>query len=124
MPDRETWKQRVAEWRASGLSSPVFCKGRGFSASGLRYWASRLEVEGEGPSAPRSTVALVRVLRHRGPRPRGRPLQEPDSERATSASAGAVVIRWGRWRVAVRPGCDRATLAAVLDEVAARGAAR
>jgi hypothetical protein len=122
MPDRATWMQRVAEWRATGLSSPAFCKGRGYSASGLRYWASRLELEGEPPAA--ATVPLARVLRRRGRPPGGGPAGIRGEGAASAVSAAALVVECGRWRVVVRPGCDRATLGAVLDEVSARGGAR
>jgi hypothetical protein len=45
MDKRALWAERVTAWQASGLPSRDFCKGRPFSAGGLRYWASRLRQE-------------------------------------------------------------------------------
>jgi hypothetical protein len=45
MTETETkWAERVAGWRGSGQTAPAFCKGKDFSAGGLRYWASKLGV--------------------------------------------------------------------------------
>ncbi len=122
MPDRAKWEERVAAWKASGLGSPEFCKGRGFSASGLRYWASRLRREGSAPmvKAPQA-IRLGRVLRRLGPAPEAA-VGTPESVLASPLARAAtpLLVECGGLRVVVLPGFDRGTLAAVLDVVAAR----
>jgi hypothetical protein len=114
------WSERVSEWRASGKSSTAFCKGKTFTAGGLRYWASRLkETPARGPSS-KPEVRLARVLR--------RPLPESEAARAGAPAAmcsialdPTLVVEVHGARVSVRPGFDRTTLAAVLDVLATRG---
>jgi transposase len=118
MPDRATWVKRIAEWRASGLTSPVFCKGRPFTPGGLRYWASVLGRE-ERREAAASAIRLGRVLRRPAPAPEA---AASPAARETPAAVPAtdLMVECGAVRVAVRPGFDRATFAAVLDVIAAR----
>jgi hypothetical protein len=108
MADRETWAKRVAEWRSSGLSSPVYCAGKDFTAGGLRHWAHRLS-HGE---QRRPAVRVARIVRVERARQDGRP--SPAGEVAPD-----LVVEIGGARIAVRAGFDRATLAAVLEEVLA-----
>ncbi len=111
MADRETWARRVAEWKASGLSSPAYCAGKDFTAGGLRHWAHRLS-HGE-QRRPRVRVArVVRVKREGG---EARPAGDRRPE---------VYVEIGPARIAVRPGFDRETLAALVEVLAAARAAR
>jgi hypothetical protein len=99
MTETETkWAERVAGWRASGQTAPVFCKGKDFSAGGLRYWASKLGKAEQGGT--RAEVRLARVVR--GARP-GVVAETP------------ILIEVGDARLGVRRGFDPATLRAVLD---------
>jgi len=121
MEDRTAvWSERVSEWRASGKSSTVFCKGKTFTAGGLRYWASRLKGAPRGPASSKPEVRLARVRLTSAP--------ERDEERGRvllTASAMAtdptLVVEVHGARVSVRPGFDRTTLAAVLDVLSTRG---
>jgi hypothetical protein len=115
------WSERVSEWRASGQSSTAFCKGKAFTAGGLRYWASRLK--GAPPRSPSSKpeVRLARVLRTPAPvraEERGR---VPAAAGSAVTSEPTLVVEVHGARVSVRPGFDRATLAAVLDVLASQG---
>jgi hypothetical protein len=92
-----TWAARVADWRASGQTSPVFCKGKGFSAGGLRYWASRLDKAEQG--APKAQVRLARVVR---------------TDRPKEVAETPILIEFGSARLGVRRGFDPETLRAVL----------
>jgi transposase len=112
MADRETWARRVAEWKASGLSSPAYCAGKEFTAGGLRHWAHRL-THGE-QRRPRMLVARVVLVKRDG-----RQARLPAGDRPPE---GFVEI--GPARIAVRPGFDRETLAAVVEVLAAAGAMR
>jgi hypothetical protein len=99
MTDTEsTWTTRVADWRASGQKAPTFCKGKGFTPSGLRYWASRLTKSGQ--AAPAKEVRLARVVR---------------APRTAEAGESPILIEIGSARVGVRRGFDAETLRAVLD---------
>ncbi|MFN0246300.1 MAG: IS66 family insertion sequence element accessory protein TnpA, partial [Kofleriaceae bacterium] len=46
---RTIWKQRVANWRTSGESAERYAIGRGFAASTLKWWASKLREDNSGP---------------------------------------------------------------------------
>ena len=52
---REKWRERVAQWRASGQTAREFAARRGINASTLSHWAWRLAQE------PRGEGALARV---------------------------------------------------------------
>jgi transposase len=110
MADQATWAKRVLEWKASGLSSPAYCKGKPFTAGGLRFWAHRLaHMAGRASSVVR--LARLRRVRARGSEVFEEPRLEP------------LIVEIGSARVVVRPGFDRSTLAGVLEalEVVARG---
>jgi hypothetical protein len=108
MADRETWAARVAEWKASGLSSPAFCVGKDFTAGGLRHWAHRLE---HGDPARRPRVRFARVVRTRA----GAKARPSPGERISD-----LVVEIGGARIFVRPGFDRETVAALVEVLAAR----
>jgi hypothetical protein len=108
MTDTEAkWAERVRGWRASGQDATVFAEGRGFKASTLLVWASRLararagavERRPERPSAPR----MVRI------------------KRTAPAPRAALVVSIGSARIEVSSGFDRALLSEV---VAALGGSR
>lgn len=103
MADRETWAKRVAEWKASGLSSPEFCAGKDFTAGGLRHWAHRLA----HPEERRPRVRLAKVV----------PTSKAPASPAAAGAPPDLVVELGVARVMVRPGFDRSALAAVLEEL-------
>jgi ABC-type amino acid transport substrate-binding protein len=94
------WSGRVREWKATGKTAAEFSTGRGFAASTLRYWASRLR-HPERYSAVGATAArrirMVRVT----PAPTRR-------EETLDVVIGAA-------RVVVRTGFDGALLREVVD---------
>jgi hypothetical protein len=106
MSKASEWSERVAEWRASGLTSKEFCKGRAYSAQHLLYWSSSLRRKDRAAPEATNKVGLVRVLRR---------------EREEAAPSCAVTVRVGGTIVEVRSGVDATTLTTVL---AALGAAR
>lgn len=108
MADREMWAARVAEWKASGLSSPAFCAGKDFTAGGLRHWAYRLE---HGAPRRKPRVRLARVVRTRT----GTKAGPHGGDRGAE-----VVLELGGARILVRPGFDRETVAALVEMLAAR----
>ncbi len=110
MADRETWAKRVAEWKASGLSSPEFCTGKEFTAGGLRHWAYRLE---HGDPPRRRRVRLARVVRTRT----GAHAPASSGDRPTE-----IVVEIAGARILVQPGFDRETVAALVEVLVARSA--
>jgi hypothetical protein len=103
MTTEAKWSARVDAWRGSGLSARDFCEGKEYTASGLRYWSSRLgrvqeERKAQADAAPKE-VRIARLVR-------------------TSVAAEAetpIVIEMGGARVGVRRGFDRGALRAILD---------
>jgi hypothetical protein len=134
--DTETekrWAARVAEWKASGLTSTKYCEGRDFTPGGLRHWAYRLHKTAvrtaatgrAGSPAPKrayrqrkgaaktdlvhdSTVQVLRVERVPEVRPARR-----------APAALPLRIKLGAARLAVPAGFDEMTLRTVLDAVVA-----
>ena len=103
------WAERVAEWRASWLSSMEFCEGRGFTAGGLRHWAYRLRKAG-AKTTLLARRPVIRVLR----------VERVTDATASSAPVGAsLTIELGAARMAVPAGFDGATLRTVLEVLVA-----
>jgi hypothetical protein len=96
----ETWKKRVASWRASGQTAEEFSKGRPWSLSTLRWWSSRLRREASSGTAP--VVRVARLVRSSAPPPRER--------------GGSIVVEVldARLRITIEVGAERDTVAAVL----------
>jgi len=84
------WTERVREWRAGGLSAPEYAQGRGFEASTLRWWASRLD-RGVMPAPAAKAKPRVRMAR---------------VVRSAGSTTDALTVRVGLARVEVRPGFD------------------
>jgi hypothetical protein len=90
----EVWAERVTAWRASGLPATQFSVGKAFTASGLRYWASRLKQA----SGATTGVTLARIVRS-----------------ATDVKGQvAVEVSSAGARVIVEPGFDAALLREVV----------
>lgn len=100
----ETWKKRVASWRASGQTADEFSEGRAWSPKTLRWWSSRL-----GRDAVMSGRPVVRIAQ---------------LVRSPAAERGAVIVEAldARVRVTVEPGAPADTVAAVLGILVAREA--
>ncbi|MBA3844835.1 MAG: hypothetical protein H0X39_19840 [Actinobacteria bacterium] len=114
------WTERVREWRASAQKAEQFAQGRGFEASTLRYWASRLRTKtattavtsmAEETSAKprRDTLRMVRVRRRR------LAATSATAGLETMASAAPMLIAVGGSRIEVRPGFDRGLLREVVE---------
>ena len=110
MADQETWAKRVSEWRSSGLTSAAYCEGKPFTAGGLRYWSHRL---GRGRQQDRPAVRVARLVRVSELK------ASSHDERSLAGASADLVVEIGTARIAVRPGFDRATLATVLEVLAA-----
>jgi hypothetical protein len=99
MTETETlWTERVAAWRASGLSAPKFAEAYDFTAGTLRWWASRLS---KGTAKP---VVLARV-----------------EVRANREESSGVRIEVGGVRIVVAHGFDADVLRAVVGALHGAG---
>ena len=94
------WSARVREWEAAGGTAVEFAQGRGFEASTLRYWASRLrhpERYSAVVAKPTRRVRMVRVTP------------------AVTVREETLDVVIGAARVVVRAGFDGALLRKVVD---------
>jgi len=46
-PRTALWQERIAEWKASGLSAEQFCQDKEFTTSALRQWVYRFKREAQ-----------------------------------------------------------------------------
>lgn len=90
------WAERVQAWRESGESAEEFARSRGFAASTLHGWSSRL-----------SKTERPRFLRLV-------PKAPVESRAPGQASAGELVVEIGVARVRVAAGFDPALLSEVV----------
>ena len=100
MTTEVTWTQRVAAWRASGLTAAEFSDGRGFAAATLRWWASRLRTPKKPPQIP-----LARLVTRPG---------------SAAERGGPIVVELAGARVLVPSGVAREDLVVVLDALEPR----
>ena len=119
------WREKIAEWRASGLSAAKFAESRGYSAHQVWNWAARFRKEDAACAARAAEAAgpaqTVSVAGHSIPF--ARVLRAPKQEVSENAvPAGAMAVEVCGMRLVVPSGFDRETLAMVLDEVEARKA--
>ena len=98
----ETWKKRVADWRASGHTAEEFSEGCPWSPKTLRWWASRL-----GRDRATATTPVIRVAQL---------VRPPAVER------GAVVVEVldAHLRITIEAGAQPDTAAVVLGTLVPR----
>jgi hypothetical protein len=96
----ETWKKRVASWRASGETAEEFSEGRPWSPKTLRWWSSRLGRKTAAPTVP--VVRVAQLVRSSAPVERER--------------GGSIVVEAldARLRITIEAGAERDTVAVVL----------
>jgi len=98
----ETWKKRVASWRASGETAEEFSEGRPWSPKTLRWWASRLGRPEAAAAPPVPVVRVAQVVR--------------SSAAADHEQRGSIVVDAldARLRITIQVGAERDTVAMVL----------
>jgi hypothetical protein len=101
----ETWKKRVASWRASGETAEEFSEGRPWSPKTLRWYASRLRLPPARTAAP--VVRVAQLVRSTAPAERER--------------GGSIVVEAleARLRITIEVGAERDTVAVVLGALVA-----
>ena len=94
------WAARVRDWKASGRSASDYARGRGFAASTLAWWSSRIRSGAFGDAVAStmwgSPVRMARVVRSARP---------TDTLRVHVGGAG----------IEVGPGFDQALLREVVE---------
>ena len=118
MANAAEWTERVAAWRASGLTADQFCAGRDFACRTLLRWSSELGRTAVGPTIrfaravpvpvpvpKKPEIALARVIRTRAP---------------VEIPGAAIVIVVDGARVEVGRGAAREVLLMVLDALSER----
>lgn len=95
------WAGRVLEWRESGKGAEEFAEGRGFEASTLRFWASRLKNKKAESTERTPVVRMARVVRAAPPA-------------QSTAGDACIVVEVGQVRVAVRRGFDVSVLREII----------
>ena len=119
MTNAAQWAKRVAEWRASGLTSAEFCSAKEFTAGGLRNSAHLLSKRAR---AWRKTgVPLARLVRASAVADAAEPAQQTARSTPTEGVATPLVIEIGGARILVGSGFERATLSSLLEVLSARG---
>ena len=127
MGNAKTWRKRIDESCASGLSAVRFAEGRDFSAHQVWNWAAKFRRVDQaclartkvtsasaapGPVLVKSSgVRIARLVRV--------PSQPPPTERPVAAELSVEMLGV---RDLVPRGFDRATFSLVLDEIDAREA--
>ena len=96
------WAERVRAWRQSGQTAAAFAEGKGFEASTLRFWSSRLRKK---PAVPRIVQLVPKAAEN-----------EPVTEHSPRPE---LIIAIGGARIGVRPGFDKELLAEVVSALGA-----
>jgi hypothetical protein len=110
MASRATWAERIEEWRESGLTSEEFCRGKPYSAGGLRSMASVIcsaPADREAPEHLPGRVVRVAVS----------PARRTEHGRFGIGEDAEAVLEVHGIRVAVRSGCSAQTLSMVVGVV-------
>ena len=126
---KKRWAARVAEWKASGLTSTKYCEGRDFTPGGLRHWAYRLRMTAARTATPGRAPAPRRAYRQEKGAAKTQLVRQPTVqvlrvERVAVAADRAPTalplrITLGAAKLAVPAGFDGATLRTVLDVLVA-----
>jgi hypothetical protein len=95
---QEQWVERIEAWRASGASAAKFCEDRGYAASSLRYWSSRLKRE-----RPSGAMRLARVE------------VVPATATAAAAQTAEIIVELRGARILVPASVDASALRTVIE---------
>ena len=108
MANAATWTERVAAWRASGLTSGQFCTGRDFAPKTLLRWSSELR------QTPGPTIRHDRIEQAAGKKPEIRLARVIRSRASVEVPGAAIVVVVDGVRVEVGRGASRDVLTMVL----------
>ncbi|WP_236018390.1 IS66 family insertion sequence element accessory protein TnpA [Alicyclobacillus suci] len=95
---RETWRERISQFRCSGLLGAAWCAANGIKEHQLWYWIRRFPVS-PSSNQPRFVPVSVEPL----------PL---------AASGFPIPIRIGAATIEVQPGCDLQFLSQLVSVLA------
>lgn len=111
------WKERLREWRESGLSAEEFTAGKDYAAATLRWAVS--QVGGETATRPASVASPRKTARRRGSAEKSAaeavaPRFVPVRVRRLEPVVADVVVEVGGARIRVTRGVDVALLGDVV----------
>lgn len=95
---KEQWRERIRDYRDSGLTMRAWCAARGFTFNQLKYWLRKLSSEPQN----QTTTTWVTVV----------PTAKPSSTAAT------LVVRVGGASIDIHPGFDPSLLGEVVQALA------
>jgi len=99
--NRETWRQRVTEYRASGQSGAAWCAAQGIKPHLLYYWTQQFASPPEACATSKQWQAVLVSGRQRG------------------KAQGIIVVRIGAATIELPPDFDDKVLANVVRVLAA-----
>ena len=97
------WRERMAGWRASGLSVRDFCQRRGLTEPTFHYWRRELRIR----DAAASTAAMKSSSENKS-----RPVFVPLT--VLPSATLAVEVRCPSGHVVLLPSCDATSLASLF----------
>lgn len=97
------WRERMADWRASGLSVREFCQRRGLTEPTFHYWRRELRMR----DAAASTAAMSSSSGNKS-----RPVFVPLT--VLPSATLAVEVRCPSGHVVLLPSCDATSLASLF----------
>ena len=101
----QPWRERVAQWRASGLSVREFCLRRGLTEPTFHYWRLELRVRDAATATASSQSPVVRNPSAKSSPPTFVPLT------VIPAATLAVEVRCPSGHVVCMPACEVTALA-------------
>jgi hypothetical protein len=133
------WRERVTDWKASGLTADEYGAQHGLVASTLRWWALRLERHYKEEARPESKAKQARAVEPQQAAPELKPVRArrrrakkskpakirvaklvPVAPATDATRSGAVVVELseGRARIAVERGADLKVAAKLVATLA------
>ena len=94
------WRERIADFRSSGMAVPAWAKAHQVSEYQVYYWVRKFRPMQEGLGSCRPRFVPVTV-------------KEPEGE-----AAAALTVKVGAFAVEVRAGCDMEVLGRVVRTLA------
>lgn len=106
------WRERVARWRASGLSVRAFCQQRGLTEPTFHYWIRELRARDEATAAQRTSSPRAAAKRPPATAPSAPPMFVPLT--VLPSATLAVEVRCPSGHVVCLSSCEVSALASLF----------
>jgi hypothetical protein len=121
MTNQDIWAERVAEWRASGVTPHQFCQDQPYSPSSLYYWIRKLDTPLVAEHEFARVVRRSRATMEAAPADDAIASEHVDAKTAPPAPfAPPLLVEVDGVRIWVEDAGQGAALAAVLAVLGAR----